>query len=40
VAGRYLAPYLFARGEQEGFGGPPLGFIDVDIPLSAVTLPG
>jgi len=40
VAGRYLAPYLFARGEQEGFGGPPIGFIDVDIPLSAVTLPG
>jgi sulfide:quinone oxidoreductase len=40
VAGRYLAPYLFARGEEEGFGGPPIGFIDVDIPLSAVTLPG
>jgi sulfide:quinone oxidoreductase len=40
VAGRYLAPYLFARGEDEGFGGPPIGFIDVDIPLSAVTLPG
>ena len=31
---------LFARGEEEGFGGPPIGFIDVDIPLSAVTLPG
>jgi sulfide:quinone oxidoreductase len=40
VAGRYLAPYLFARGEEEGLGGPPTGFIDVDIPLSAVTLPG
>jgi sulfide:quinone oxidoreductase len=40
VAGRYLAPYLFARGEEEGTGGPPIGFIDVDIPLSAVTLPG
>jgi sulfide:quinone oxidoreductase len=40
VAGRYLAPYLFARGEDEGLGGPPIGFIDVDIPLSAVTLPG
>jgi hypothetical protein len=40
VAGRYLAPYLFARGEDDGLGGPPIGFIDVDIPLSAVTLPG
>jgi sulfide:quinone oxidoreductase len=40
VAGRYLAPYLFARGEEQGIGGPPIGFIDVDIPLSAVTLPG
>ena len=40
VAGRYLAPYLFARGEEDGLGGPPIGFIDVDIPLSAVTLPG
>jgi sulfide:quinone oxidoreductase len=40
VAGRYLAPYLFERGEAEGLGGPPIGFIDVDIPLSAVTLPG
>ena len=40
VAGRHLAPYLFARGEEEGLGAPPVGFVDVDIPLSAVTLPG
>lgn len=40
VAGRHLAPYLFARGEEDGFGGPPVGFVDVDIPLAAVTLPG
>jgi sulfide:quinone oxidoreductase len=40
VAGQYLAPYLFARGEEEGMGGPPLGFVDVDIPLSEITLPG
>ena len=40
IAGRYLAPYLLARGDEEGFGGPPVGFIDVDIPLSAMTLPG
>ena len=40
IAGRYLAPYLLARGDEEGFGGPPVGFIDVDMPLSAMTLPG
>jgi sulfide:quinone oxidoreductase len=40
VAGRHLAPYLFERGEEEQFGGPPVGFVDVDIPLAAVTLPG
>jgi sulfide:quinone oxidoreductase len=40
VAGRHLSPYLFERGEEEGFGNPPVGFVDVDIPLSAVTLPG
>lgn len=40
VAGRYLGPYLFERGDEEGLGGPPVGFVDVDIPLSAVTLPG
>jgi sulfide:quinone oxidoreductase len=40
VGGRYLAPYLFERGEEDEFGGPPVGFIDVDIPLAAVTLPG
>jgi sulfide:quinone oxidoreductase len=40
VAGRHLAPYLFERGEEEGLGGPPVGFVDVDIPLTAVTLPG
>ncbi len=40
VAGRYLAPYLLERGEVEGFGRPHQGFIDVDIPLAASTLPG
>jgi sulfide:quinone oxidoreductase len=40
VAGRYLAPYLFERGDEDGLGGPPVGFTDVDIPLAAITLPG
>jgi sulfide:quinone oxidoreductase len=40
VAGQYLAPYLFERGEEEGMGGPPMGFVDVDIPLAEITLPG
>jgi sulfide:quinone oxidoreductase len=40
IAGRYLAPYLFERGEVEGFGHPDQGFIDIDIPLTASTLPG
>jgi sulfide:quinone oxidoreductase len=40
VAGHHLAPFLFERGEEDAFGGPPVGFVDVDIPLSAVTLPG
>ena len=41
IAGRHLAPYLFARNDDDvGYGGPPVGFIDVDIPLAAITLPG
>jgi hypothetical protein len=40
VAGRHLPPYLFERGEEEEVGAPPVGFIDVDVPLAAVTLPG
>ena len=42
IAGRYLAPYLAGRGEAEGedVGAHPEGFIDVDIPLTASTLPG
>jgi sulfide:quinone oxidoreductase len=40
IAGRYLPPYLFERGEADDFGGPPLGFIDVDVPIAAITLPG
>jgi sulfide:quinone oxidoreductase len=40
VAGRYLPPYLVESGKEDGLGGPPMGFVDVDIPLSAVTLPG
>ena len=40
IAGRYLAPYLFERSEEAGFGRPDDGFIDLDIPLTATTLPG
>ena len=40
IAGRYLAPYLFERDDETGFGRPPAGFVDLDIPLSASTLPG
>jgi sulfide:quinone oxidoreductase len=40
IAGRYLAPYLLERSEAEGFGRPDAGFIDIDIPLTAMTLPG
>ncbi len=40
IAGRYLAPYLFERDDEEGFRRPPAGFVDVDIPLAAMTLPG
>ena len=40
IAGRYLAPYLFERGEEEELRKPPAGFVDVDIPLAAMTLPG
>lgn len=40
ISGRYLAPYLFGRSDVEGFSGPPEGFIDIDVPLAAATLPG
>jgi sulfide:quinone oxidoreductase len=40
VAGRYLAPYLFRRDDEEGFVGHPEGFTDIDIPLTEYTLPG
>jgi sulfide:quinone oxidoreductase len=42
IAGRYLAPYLLERSESEGegFTAPHAGFIDLDIPLTAATLPG
>jgi sulfide:quinone oxidoreductase len=40
VAGRYLPPYLFERVDEDEVAGPPIGFVDVDVPLSAVTLPG
>ena len=40
IAGRYLAPYLFARADEEGYGVHPHGFVDVDIPLTATSLPG
>ncbi|MFZ0972235.1 MAG: FAD-dependent oxidoreductase [Solirubrobacteraceae bacterium] len=40
VAGRYLGPYLSEHGDGEGFGAAPIGFIDVDLPLAAMTMPG
>jgi sulfide:quinone oxidoreductase len=40
IAGRHLAPYLFEREEDEVLGTPPGGFVDVDIPLATITLPG
>jgi sulfide:quinone oxidoreductase len=40
IAGRYLAPYLFERSDEDGVDRPPPGFVDVDIPLTAITLPG
>jgi sulfide:quinone oxidoreductase len=40
ISGRYLAPYLSRRSDVEGFSPPSEGFIDVDIPLTAATLPG
>jgi sulfide:quinone oxidoreductase len=40
VAGRYLAPYLWGRSDEEGFAGRPEEFVEVDIPLTAASLPG
>jgi sulfide:quinone oxidoreductase len=40
IAGRYLAPYLLERSEVEGLARPDKGFLDLDIPLTAATLPG
>ncbi|HEY7621179.1 MAG TPA: FAD-dependent oxidoreductase [Solirubrobacteraceae bacterium] len=40
IAGRHLAPYLFERDEDEVMGKAPAGFVDVDIPLAAITFPG
>jgi sulfide:quinone oxidoreductase len=40
VAGRFLGPYLAEHGDEEGFGAPPVGFTDVDLPLAALTMPG
>jgi sulfide:quinone oxidoreductase len=40
VAGRYLPPYLFERVGEDEISGPPIGFSDVDVPLSSLTLPG
>jgi sulfide:quinone oxidoreductase len=40
VAGRYLAPYLWERSDEEGFVGHPKEFVEVDIPLTATSLPG
>jgi sulfide:quinone oxidoreductase len=40
IAGRYLAPFLSGRGEVEAYGSHPIGFVDIDMPLTAATLPG
>ncbi len=40
IAGRYLGPYLSEHGDEDRFGAPPVGFIDVDVPLAALTMPG
>ncbi len=40
IAGRYLAPYLLERSEVQRLGRPDDGFLDLDIPLTAATLPG
>jgi sulfide:quinone oxidoreductase len=40
VAGRYLGPFLSEHGDEDRFGAPPIGFIDVDVPLAALTMPG
>jgi sulfide:quinone oxidoreductase len=39
IAGQYLAPYLFERDIPEPIR-PAHGFVDVDTPLTALTLPG
>ncbi|MGO9496467.1 MAG: NAD(P)/FAD-dependent oxidoreductase [Solirubrobacteraceae bacterium] len=40
IAGRHLGPYLSEYGAEGEFGAPPIGFIDVDVPLAALTMPG
>ena len=40
VAGRYLGPYLSEHGDEGRFGAPPVGFVDIDVPLAALTMPG
>ena len=40
ITGHYLAPYLLERVEAEGFTQPEEGFMDLDIPITAATLPG
>ena len=39
IAGRHLAPYLFGRDLPAPLR-PTAGFLDVDVPLTAATLPG
>jgi sulfide:quinone oxidoreductase len=39
IAGTYLAPYLFGRTDENGIESHPEGFVDVDIPLTAATMP-
>jgi len=39
IAGRHLSPYLWGRSGVEPFGRPVVGFVDLDIPLTASTWP-
>ena len=39
IAGRHLAPYLYGRDLPAPIR-PTAGFVDVDVPLTAVPLPG
>ena len=39
IAGRHLAPYLFAHGKLDAPALPPAPFMDLEVPLSVGTVP-